>query len=102
MSTENLNKTDFLPIIYHGLSGMKNKTYMTVATYEPGTAYPSRAAEFTPPIRFIDRWFSMWCFVDHCLCLCSFTFGYCVVCTSTYDFIHKGHKRSRDAELGHC
>lgn len=49
MSTENLNMTDFIPIIYHGHCGMKNKGYMTAATYEPGTAHPSRAEEFTPP-----------------------------------------------------
>ena len=35
-----INMTDFVLIVYHGLSGMKNKAYMTVVTCEPGTAFP--------------------------------------------------------------
>ena len=34
---------------------------------------------------FILR-FVLLCFVDHCLCLCLFSFGHCIVCISNYCF----------------
>ena len=32
----------------------------------------------------LDLLFSVWCFVHHCLSLCPFSFGRCVVCPSIY------------------
>jgi len=41
------------------------------------TAYPSGTPEFTrSPILYL-------CFVDHCLSFCTFSFGHCVVCSSS-------------------
>ena len=36
--------------------------------------------EFTPGF----LWVSVYCFVDHCLSFCSFSFGHCVVCPSVF------------------
>jgi hypothetical protein len=33
-----------------------------------------------------NHYCSMWCFVDHCLSLCTFSFGHCTVCPSIYGF----------------
>jgi hypothetical protein len=33
-----------------------------------------------------NHYCSMWCFVDYCLSLCTFSFGRCMVCPSIYGF----------------
>jgi hypothetical protein len=51
-----------------------------------GTAYPSAAPEFTPVFSWVRVTWSLVvcaCFVDRCLSFCSFSFGHCVVCSSS-------------------
>ena len=78
---------------------MKNKTYhilaavpysrvtrLTGATSEAGTAYPSRTHEFIPSFNGISviRYLVLCvCFVNRCLSFCTFSFGHCVVCSSS-------------------
>ena len=48
--------------------------------------YPSGAPEFTPVfsgVRVTRSLVLYVCFVDHCLSLCTFSFGHCVVCSSS-------------------
>jgi hypothetical protein len=51
-----------------------------------GTAYPSEYLS-SPPVfsgvRVIPSLVSYVCFVDHCLSFCTFSFGHCVVCSSS-------------------
>jgi hypothetical protein len=60
------------------------------ATSGAGTAYPSGAPEFTPGfsgVRVTRSLVLYVCFVDRCLSFCAFSFGHCVVCSSsTYGF----------------
>ena len=49
------------------------KHRLTGVTSGVGTAYPSGAPEFTPLPGFVDR----------CLSFCTFSFGNCVVCSSS-------------------
>jgi len=56
------------------------------ATSGAGTAYPSGAPEFTPVfsgVRVTRSLVLCVCFVDRCLALCTFSFGHCVVCSSS-------------------
>ena len=58
----------------------------TGATSGAGTAYLSGAPEFTPCFSGVGVTRSLElcvCFVDHCLSLCPFYFGHCVVCPSS-------------------
>jgi len=51
-----------------------------------GTAYPSGAPEFTPVssgVRVTRSLVLCVCFVDRCLSFCPFSFGQCVVCSSS-------------------
>ena len=52
-----------------------------------GTTYPSAAPEFTPVffsgVRVTRSWALCVCFVDRCLSFCPFSFGHCVVCSSS-------------------
>ena len=57
-----------------------------VLTSGVGTAYPSRAHEFTPVFsgaRVTRSLVLCVCFVDRCLSFCPFSFGHCVVCSSS-------------------
>jgi hypothetical protein len=59
---------------------------MTGATSEIGTAYPSGAPEITPGfsgVRVTRSLVLCVCFVDRCLSFCTFSFGHCVVCSSS-------------------
>ena len=62
-----------------------NQINMTGATSGAGTAYPFGAPEFTPGF----QWGSCYslvlyvCFVGRCLSFCTFSFGHCVVCSSS-------------------
>jgi hypothetical protein len=50
------------------------------------TAYPSGAPEFTPGfsgVRVTRSLVLYVCFVDRCLSLCTFSFGHCIVCSSS-------------------
>ena len=59
----------------------------TGGTSGAGTAYPSGAHEFTPVffsvVRVTRSLDLCVCFVDRCLSFCLFSFGHCVVCTSS-------------------
>ena len=51
-----------------------------------GTAYNFEAPEFTPGFSGVRVTLSLVlcvCFVDHCLSFCTFSFGRCVVCSSS-------------------
>jgi len=51
-----------------------------------GTAYPSGAPELTPifdGVRVTRSVVLCVCFVDRCLSFCTFSFGHCVVCSSS-------------------
>ena len=57
-----------------------------VVTSGAWTAYPSGAPEFTPGFRGVRVARSLIvyvCFVDRCLSFCTFSFGHCVVCSSS-------------------
>ena len=60
---------------------------MTTCYFQPaGTAYPSGAPEFTPVVsgvRVIRSLVLCVCFVDRCFSFCTFSFGHCVVCSSS-------------------
>jgi hypothetical protein len=54
-----------------------------------GTAYPSEhlsSLRFFSGVRVTRSLALCVCFVDHCLSFCTFSFGYCVVCSSIYGF----------------
>ena len=74
-----------MPTHRHG-----NYINTTGITSEAGTVYPSGAPEFTPcfsDVRVTRSLVICVCFVDRCLSFCSFSFGYCVVCSpSIYGF----------------
>jgi hypothetical protein len=56
------------------------------ATSGAGTAYPFGAPAFTPVFSAVGVTRSLVlcvCFVDRCLSFCSFSFGHCVVCSSS-------------------
>jgi hypothetical protein len=58
----------------------------TGATSGEGTTHPSGAPEFTPVFRGVCVTRSLVlcvCFVDRCLSFCTFSFGHCVVCSSS-------------------
>jgi hypothetical protein len=58
----------------------------TGATSGAWTAYPSGAPEFTPVFSgvHVTRSLVLYvCFVDRCLSFCTFSFGHCVVCSSS-------------------
>ena len=59
---------------------------MTGATSEIGTAYPSGVPEITPGfsgVRVTRSLVLCVCFVDRCLSFCTFSFGHCVVWSSS-------------------
>jgi hypothetical protein len=51
----------------------------TGVTSGAGIAYPSGAPDFTPVFRVTRSLVLCVCFVDRCLCFCTFSFGHCVV-----------------------
>jgi hypothetical protein len=58
----------------------------SMANSGAGTAYPSGAHEFTRGFIGVGvtRSFVLYvCFVDRCLSFCTFSFGHCVVCSSS-------------------
>jgi hypothetical protein len=58
----------------------------TGASSGAGTAYPSGTLEFIPVFSWtlVTRFLVLCvCFVDRCLSFCPFSFGYCVVCSSS-------------------
>jgi hypothetical protein len=60
--------------------------FSTGVTNRAGTAYPSRAPEFTPVfcgVRVTRSLVFCVCFVDRCLSFCTCSFGHCVVCSSS-------------------
>jgi hypothetical protein len=60
--------------------------YTTGATSGAGTANPSGALEFTPVLSGVRVTRSLVlyvCYVDRCLYFCTFSFGHCVVCSSS-------------------
>jgi hypothetical protein len=63
-----------------------NHINTTGATSGAGTANPSGAHEFTPGfsgVRVTRSLVLYVCFVDRCLSFCTFSFGHCVVCSSS-------------------
>ena len=59
---------------------------MRGVTTGAGIAYPSGAPEFTPGfsgVRVTRSLVLCVCFVDRCLSFCTFSFCYCVVCSSS-------------------
>jgi hypothetical protein len=65
--------------------------YATSATSGAGTAYPSGVHLSSPPVFTgvcVTRSLVLYvCFVDRCLYFCTFSFGHCVVCSSSiYEF----------------
>ena len=51
-----------------------------------GTAYPSGSPEFTPGfsgVRVTRSLVVYVCFADRCLSFCTFSFGHCIVCSSS-------------------
>jgi hypothetical protein len=59
---------------------------MTDVTSGAGTAYPSGAPEFIPGFSGVHATRSLVsyvCFVDRCFSFCTFSFGHCVVCSSS-------------------
>ena len=68
---------------YHRVCNYINTTGVTSGA---GTAYPSGVPEFTPGfsgVRVTRSLVLYVCFVDRCLSFCSFSFGHCVVCSSS-------------------
>jgi hypothetical protein len=60
--------------------------YTTGVTSGAGTTYPSGAPEFTPVFSgvHVTRSLVLYVyFVDRCLSFCTFSFGHCVVCSSS-------------------
>ena len=79
------------------------------------TANPSRAPEFTPGfigVRVTRSLVLYVCFVDRCLSSCTFSFGHCVVCSSSiygfwlplneYDFCFISKLRKQSMTDWHC
>ena len=72
----------FPPILHY----MQHILILTGATSGAGTAYPSGAPEFTPVfsgVRVTRSLVLYICFVDRCLSFCTFSFGHCVICSSS-------------------
>ena len=68
---------------YHRVCNYINTTGVTSGA---GTAYPYGVPEFTPGfsgVRVTRSLVLYVCFVDRCLSFCSFSFGHCVVCSSS-------------------
>jgi hypothetical protein len=66
--------------------GCATRGILTNATHGAGAAYPSGAPEFTPGfngVRVTRSLVLYVCFVDRCLSICPFSFGHCVVCSSS-------------------
>ena len=63
-----------------------NKENTTGAASGSGTAYRFRAPEFTPGFSgvYVTRSLVVCVyFVDRCLSFCTFSFGHCVICSSS-------------------
>ena len=79
------------PVIFSFMTYQRVCNYSNTmgATSETGTAYPSGAPEFTTGFHWVRvTWLLVlcMCFVDRCLSFCTFSFGNCVVCSSSiYD-----------------
>jgi hypothetical protein len=52
-------------------------------TSEAGTAYPSGTPPIFSGVRVTRSLVLYVCFVDRCLSFCTFSFGHCVVCSSS-------------------
>jgi len=68
---------------YHRVCNYINTTGVTRGA---GTAYPSRATEFTlgfSGVRVSRSLVVYVCFVDRCLSFCTFSVGLCAVCSSS-------------------
>ena len=66
--------------------GTRNKNNTTGATSRAGSTYPSGAPEFTLVFNGVCVTRSLVlcvCFVDRCLSFCTFSFGHCVICSSS-------------------
>ena len=66
--------------------GISVSQMTTSATSGAGTSYPSGAPEFTPVfsgVRVTRSLVLCVCFVDRCLSFYTFSFGHCVVCSSS-------------------
>jgi hypothetical protein len=78
-----------MEIITHEYSSSGNFQTIVYAS-GTGTAYPSGTPEFTPVfsgVRVTRSLVLYVCFVDRCLSFCTFSFGHCVVCSSSiYEF----------------
>jgi hypothetical protein len=81
-------------VICHNFTSIQNISYKRQALLKlrehlrsrAGTVYPSGALEFTPVFSGVRATRSLVlcvCFVDRCLSLCPFSFGHCVVCSSS-------------------
>ena len=69
---------------------VKRQPLHSISAYLPtsgaGIAYPSASPEFTPGFSGVRGTRSLVlyvCFVDRCLSFCTFSFGHCVVCSSS-------------------
>ena len=79
----NQNAFFFSRMTYHQVC---NKSNTTGATNGAGTVYPSGARSSSPVfsgIRVTRSLVLYVCFVDRCLSFCTFSFGHCVVCSSS-------------------
>ena len=61
-------------------------SHMTGVTSRAETPSHAGTSEFTSVLEGVPiAPFYWWCFVYHCLSLCTFSFGHCSVCTSSID-----------------
>jgi hypothetical protein len=68
------------------ITGFVTTHNTTGATSGAGTAYPSGASEFTPcfsGVRVAQSLVLCVCFVERSLSFCTFSFGHCVICSSS-------------------
>ena len=69
-----------------GLYKTRNQNPTLKTTDGAGTAYPFGAPEITPGLSRVRVTRSLVlyvCFADRCLSFCTFSFGHCVVCSSS-------------------
>jgi hypothetical protein len=93
----NQASTDFLkPIAILQQMFVSFKSSTTGDTIGAGTVCPSGAHEFTP-VFCCDNvsQFYVWCFVDHCMSLCPFSFEHSIACPSIYVFWLPGQSETK-------
>ena len=75
-----------ISLAFTDIINVKNKGIYIYVNSGAGTAYPSGAPDFTPVLGGVPviRYLVLYVyFVDRCLSFCTFSFGHCVVCSSS-------------------